>query len=125
MKRYVLEAWLLLLAIDIAKHLVTFEGFRGFVAKRKTRKTSPTHSPSVTGLCRAVDAACALYFKPAMCLQRSAATVWLLRRHGWGARLVIGATIAPFRSHAWVEVEDHVVNDKASTVEAYRVLARC
>lgn len=125
MKRYAVEAWLLLLAMDIAMHFVGFEGFRDFVAQRKMRATPSTPSPAVADLCRAVDTACALYFKPALCLQRSAATTWLLRRHGRGARMVIGATIAPFRSHAWVEADGRVVNDKASTVEAYHVLARC
>jgi len=125
MKRYILEAWLLLLAMDIAMQLVTFESLRGFVAQRKTRTTRLIHSASVADLCHSVDAACALYFKPVLCLQRSAATTWFLRRNGWGAQMVVGATIAPFRSHAWVEIEDRVVNDKASTIEAYRVLARC
>lgn len=125
MKRCVVEAWLLLLVMDIAMQFVSFESFCGFVAQRQTRTAPLAPSPSVADLCRTVDAACALYFKPALCLQRSAATTWLLRRHGWGARMAIGARIEPFRSHAWVEVEDRAVNDKASTIEAYRVLARC
>jgi transglutaminase superfamily protein len=39
-----------------------------------------------------------------LCLQRSAATTLLLRRHGWDAEMVIGAKLLPFQSHAWVEV---------------------
>ena len=31
----------------------------------------------------------------------------------------------PFKAHAWVEVEDRVVNDKPYTPEMYAVLDRC
>jgi Transglutaminase-like superfamily len=73
----------------------------------------------------AVDRACVLYFKPVQCLQRSAATVCLLRQLGVEARLVVGARHLPFQAHAWVEVEGWVVNDKQSVVETYAVLDRC
>ena len=73
----------------------------------------------------AVDRACVLYFKPVQCLQRSAATVCLLRQLGAPARLVVGARHLPFQAHAWVEVEGKVVNDKLSVIETYAVLDRC
>jgi hypothetical protein len=38
--------------------------------------------------------------------------------------MVIGAQQMPFRSHAWVEVEGRVVNDKPYTPEMYPVLER-
>ena len=73
----------------------------------------------------AVDRACVLYFKPVQCLQRSAATVCLLRQLGAPAHLVIGARHLPFQAHAWVEVEGHVISDKLSVTETYAVLDRC
>jgi hypothetical protein len=60
-----------------------------------------------------------------MCLQRSAATTLLLRRHGFKAEMVIGAQILPFRSHAWVEIGGVVVNDKPYMPDIYRFLERC
>jgi hypothetical protein len=75
--------------------------------------------------CDAIDRACVLYFKPVQCLQRSAATVCLLRQLGEPAELVIGAQPLPFRAHAWVEVQGVVVNDKVSATETYAVLDRC
>ena len=60
-----------------------------------------------------------------MCLQRSAATTLLLRRHGLHAELVIGAQILPFKSHAWTEIGGVVVNDKPYMMDIYRVLERC
>lgn len=73
----------------------------------------------------AVDLACIWYWKQVLCLQRSAATVCLLRDHGVPAQLVIGAQHMPFQAHAWVEVEGRVVNDKSYTNEIYAVLDRC
>jgi hypothetical protein len=76
-------------------------------------------------ICRAVDIACTWYWKEVLCLQRSAATVCLLRRSGIAAQMVIGIQQMPLQAHAWVEAEGRVVNDKAYVSEIYAVLARC
>jgi hypothetical protein len=73
----------------------------------------------------AVDLACVFYPKRVLCLQRSAATALLLRRHGIHAELVIGAQMMPFKSHAWVEVDGVVANDKPYLHDIYQVLERC
>lgn len=75
--------------------------------------------------CAAVDNACLWYWKQVLCLQRSAATVILLRKQGIPAEMVIGAQRMPFRAHAWVEVEGKVVNDHLYMNEMYSVLDRC
>ncbi len=90
------------------------------ITHRASRKT-----PHVETICHAIDLACTLYVKPVLCLQRSAATTILLRRYGWSAELVIGAQVLPFKSHAWVEVDGRVVNDKPHISEIYSVLERC
>lgn len=76
-------------------------------------------------LCEAVDLACVFYPKHVLCLQRSAATAMLLRRHGWSAEMVIGAQVLPFQAHAWVEVGKTVVNDKPYITEIFQPLERC
>ncbi len=76
-------------------------------------------------VCRAVDLACIWYFKEVECLQRSIVTARLLRKHGIHARLVIGVRPAPFKAHAWVEVEGQVVNDKPYVNQLYAILDRC
>ena len=75
-------------------------------------------------ICRAVDFASVFYFKEVLCLQRSAAATLLLRKYGIRAELVIGVQHWPFRAHAWVEVDGHVVNDKPYIPEMYAVLDR-
>jgi hypothetical protein len=76
----------------------------------------------VQDLCSAIDAVCVLYWKEVRCLQRSAATVCLLKSYGVPAELVIGAQHLPFKAHAWVEVAGRVVNDRPFMREIYSVV---
>ena len=76
-------------------------------------------------VCDAVDMACIWYWKEVLCLQRSAATTCLLKECGISARMMIGAQKLPFKAHAWVEVDDRVVNDKPYMREMYAVLDKC
>jgi hypothetical protein len=79
--------------------------------------------PNMTeNICSAIDMACIWYWKEVRCLQRSAATVALLRAHGIHCRLTIGVQQMPFKAHAWVEVDDRVVNDKPYMREIYAIL---
>ena len=76
-------------------------------------------------ICRAVELACVFYLREVQCLQRSAATVRLLRKYGAAAELVIGIQQWPFRAHAWVELAGQVVNDKAHVTQGFVVIERC
>lgn len=80
---------------------------------------------AIAKVCEAVDFASIWYWKKVLCLQRSAATVSLLRHEGVSAQLVIGARQIPFRAHAWVEVDGRVVNDKPYVREMYAALDKC
>jgi hypothetical protein len=122
--RSVLTSWLLLLHFD---WLMRFGGFpRVHEAVRQGKVVSrPKTHRSDGDLAHAVDLACVFYFKPVLCFQRSAATALLLRRHGWPASMVIGAQLLPFQSHAWVEIEGRVVNDKPYVGQMFQILERC
>lgn len=80
---------------------------------------------SCEAVCRAMDLACACYWKKALCLHRAAATTCLLRRCGTEARMVIAAQRMPFKAHAWVEVQGKVVNEQPSVTTEYMVLDKC
>lgn len=97
-----------------------YETVRAYPLKRTERQ-----SHSAQEICKAVDMACIWYWKEVLCLQRSAATVCLLRSFGIRAQLAIGAQPLPFKAHAWVEVDGRVVNDKSYVSEIYSVLDRC
>ena len=125
MKRLIAESYLLLLQIEFVM------SFRSILSLYEKVKSARLYSQpegrivAVEELCRAMDFACVLYPKQVLCLQRSAATTFLLRRRGIAAEMVIGAQLLPFKSHAWVESEDAVVNDKPYVREIYRILDRC
>jgi hypothetical protein len=121
----VLKSWLLVFHFEVAMRAKNFDQLASVVREEQVRQPVIRQLTSVEELCRSVDLACVFYFKQVFCLQRSAATTVLLRRFGWPAEMVIGAQILPFRSHAWVEVEGVVVNDKPYMHDLYHVLERC
>jgi hypothetical protein len=120
----ILEAYLGLIRFDLYLGRKDFQSLYNKVRDYRTRKR--TGSPSSVGaICSAVDMACIWYWKEVLCLQRSAATVCLLRKYGVSATLVIGAQQMPFKAHAWVEAGGRVMNDKQYVPEIYGVLNRC
>ena len=124
MSLLVLQAYLSLLHFHL--YLVREDFSALYERVRKSGVNSVARIPDdVERICAAVDIACIWYPKEVLCLQRSAATVCLLKRYGIPAQMVIGAQQMPFRAHAWVEVAGRVVNDKPYTPEMYAVLDRC
>jgi hypothetical protein len=125
MKRLMVESWLLLIFLEI---IICFRGLSVLIELiRKWRVRSMLASERVSSerIARAVDLASVFYFKRVLCLQRSAATTLALRWHGWNAEMVIGAKMMPFKSHAWVEIDGAVVNDRPYMAHVYRSLERC
>ena len=118
----VLEAIAGLIVFD----LLSMRGFPfvyAFTRARPIARRRP--SPEVTArVCRAVEEACIWYVKRAYCLQRSSVVTWMLRRRGVAAELVIGYRPLPVDSHAWVEVDGEVVNDRPQYQKFFRVLDR-
>lgn len=94
-----------------------------FVRRCRRSRRSP-HADVVANVVWAVDEACVWYGKRVYCLQRSAICTWLLRRQGIAAELVIGYRPVPVDSHAWVEVDGTVVNDRPQYQKFFRVLDR-
>jgi hypothetical protein len=125
MKKLVIKSWFLLIYFEAVIRLREFKYLHSTVRNTEVQiRSRETMLPSAE-LCRAMDVACVFYFKRVLCLQRSAATTCLLRQHGWTAEMVIGAQLVPFKSHAWVEIDGAVVNDKPYVVDIYQVLERC
>lgn len=119
-----LKAYLLLIYFDLYLAQSNFEALYERVRRFPVSKATFSEN-AIERICSAMDMASIWYWKEALCLQRSAATACLLRRHGVPAELVIGAQQLPFKAHAWVEVDGHVVNDKPYMHEMYAVLDRC
>jgi hypothetical protein len=124
MKRLVIESWFLLFRFGCMMRLSSFNELCQTVRKEEVDTGNSAQLASAEELCRAMNYACVLYFKRVLCLQRSAATTLLLRRHGFDAELVIGAKLLPFRSHAWVELKGRIANDRPYVKTIYQVLQR-
>jgi Transglutaminase-like superfamily len=116
------QAWLGLAAFDLAM-LAGFAGVHQRVRSCRVRRRV-ANTPTVDEIVWAVDEACVWYVKRAPCLQRSAVGTRLLRRYGLQADLVIGYRPLPFESHAWVEVNGLVVNDRPQYQKYFAVLER-
>jgi hypothetical protein len=117
------KAYLKLIVFDLYLSRGNFAAIYYKVSHYPIRKvvSSPCMADRV---CASVDMASIWYWKEVLCLQRSAATACLLKRHGIPAQMVIGAQRIPFKAHAWVEVEGRVVNDKPYMSEMYAIVDR-
>jgi hypothetical protein len=120
----VLRAYLRLIQFDLYLARGNFSALYRKVRHSHIRK-SVSPRVAVETICAAMDMACIWYWKEVLCLQRSAATACLLKRHGVPAQMIIGAQHVPFRAHAWVEADGHVINDKPYMREMYAVLDQC
>lgn len=118
-----ISAWLRIAIIDMIMALRGFPGTHRFIGRvplRRRRDPRPA-----ADLVRIVDRAAIHYPRELLCLRRSAAITWMLRRHGHPAELVVGASIIPFGAHAWVELDGRIINDDENEVRArYTVLER-
>lgn len=115
------HAWLALAVFDVVR-LAGFRTLHAGLRCRRPRARRSAHSEA--DVLWSVDEACVWYWKRAACLQRSVVAAWLLRTHGIDAQMVIGFRPLPFESHAWVEIDGRVVNDRPQYQRAFRVLDR-
>jgi hypothetical protein len=116
------QAWLGLLVFDLAL-LAGFARVHEWLKRHRPRSRRAFRS-TPDDIVWAVDEACVWYVKRVACLQRSVIATWLLRRYGVQAELVIGYRPLPFESHAWVEVDGQVVNDRPQYQKFFTVLDR-
>jgi hypothetical protein len=119
--RLLIKSYLLLVLTHIR---LSFSGLESVTSAIRHESTSSSKRQTPVELCHAMDLACVFYPRRVLCLQRSGATTLLLRRHGHLAEMVIGAQILPFKSHAWVEIDRTVVNDKPYMLDIYRPIER-
>jgi hypothetical protein len=113
-------AWCLLVAYELPR-LCGFGVLYAVIRRVPTRRLL-WFAPDEARAVRAVAVATALYVKRVHCLQRSAALTVLLRMLGVQARLVIGFRPTPLDSHAWVEIDGRIVNDRPQYQRRFLVL---
>jgi hypothetical protein len=124
MRNLMLQSFVALLRYDLFLRRHSFAELHEHIRRLQLADRAPEPADAAV-ICDAVAHACIWYPKHALCLQRSAVATTLLRRYGIPAQLVIGAQRLPLKSHAWVEVDGQVVNDKPQVQLDYLVLERC
>ena len=117
------QAWLGLVAFDLAL-VAGFARVHHWIRHCPRHRRRRASASTAADIVWAVDEACVWYVKRAACLQRSVIATWLLRRRGLRAELVIGYRPLPFESHAWVEVDGRIVNDRPQYQQVFSVLDR-
>jgi Transglutaminase-like superfamily len=121
----VLKSYFLLVRVDITLRKHGFKRLYDAIRERPTGEVPERKRIPSGRLCYAIDVACVFYPKTVLCLQRSAAAVFLLRSFGWPLEFVTGCAIGTFENHAWAELAGQIVTDKPYMYEMYQVLDRC
>ncbi len=116
-----------LVALFVCDMIVSFRPFKVFHSTIKQWTVANTFGgqDTIDRVCAAVNYACVWYPKHALCLQRSFALTYLLRKHGVAAHLILGAQKLPFKAHAWVEVNGQALNERSDVQAIYSVWERC
>jgi hypothetical protein len=113
-----------LLLYDLFRFGHSFRRMRRFVMNWKLAKRHAS-TDVVDQVCKAVNYAGVWYPKRVLCLQRSAVTTCLLRSQGVPAEMITGAQTAPFKAHAWTEVNGRAINERKDVQAIYGVWERC
>ena len=118
-----LKAVLALLAFDVLRFGNNFHRIYSFVKAWPLAQKSAPHD-AIERVCTAVNYACVLYPKRALCLQRSFVTTCLARSCGVAAKMIMGAQKVPFKAHAWTEVDGCPINERRNVHKLYLVWER-
>ena len=121
-----------LLLSRLVKELFRYDLVMALLGFRGVRRPMPTREfrgwgckPELeSAICEALGCIIPFYWKPVKCLQRSVVTARALRAYGIEADVVIGYRLAPFLSHAWVEVGGRMVNDSTAFQNRLQILER-
>jgi hypothetical protein len=99
-------ARLALLVLGFRRTAAVFHRLSGGVRRRPSIEPPRVHSTTY-----AISLAASLIPSRMLCLERSLALYYSLRRDGIPAKLRLGVRALPFGAHAWVELLGSPVND--------------
>ncbi|HET9281257.1 MAG TPA: lasso peptide biosynthesis B2 protein [Candidatus Angelobacter sp.] len=118
------KAFCALLAFDLLGYSRNFAAMHRLVKEWST-KQGPADPNVIARVSLAINYACVWYPKRVLCLQRSAVTTCLLRSCGVPAQMVMGAQKAPFKAHAWTEVNGEAINENGKSPKRFLIWERC
>jgi hypothetical protein len=104
------QAWVLLLAVDLALRTLPFAWTQAWAARESAKKAiraPEENAVAVQRLRRLTDLAARHHLYPMRCLRRSLTLQWLLNRRGMPAVLRLGVQreAGALKAHAWLELD--------------------
>lgn len=129
-RRLFVEAWLLLLLIDLALRVVPFGQVRTYVARQlDTRRAGKAGDEvlAIEHLRQLVDVASRHHLYVMRCLRRALTLQWLLGREGIATTLEIGVRkeAQDLRAHAWLEHNGRLVGERGENTDGFARLTSC
>jgi hypothetical protein len=122
-RRAVLTMLWLVSVMHVAVRVWDYRRVRAFVERRRPEQVdAPQQFPNAWRL--ATSRVQAYSWLPGNCLSRSLALYACLRQRGWHPILRLGVSLdgRVFSAHAWVQLDEVVVNDRPDVAERYRPL---
>lgn len=123
--RLYLEAYLLLMLVDLSLHRLGFHVLFAELSKEPSRSHTTCQAPELIEMLSSISLGAFRWYRPsAACAHRAFGLYIFLRRHGIRAELCLGVDPCPFESHAWVEHEGKVLGDSPTFCSGFLVIAR-
>ena len=116
------QAWSLLLVIDIALRILPFRKVQGWIKPPHQTEISATQAERIIQRSsHFVDLATRHHLYPMTCLRRSLALQWLLSRGGLHTTLQFGVRRenGNLQAHAWLEYQGQVIDKAIIPTEQY------
>ena len=127
----IMRAWLRLLMIDCRLKFTGFESVQNWIVK--AARLEANHKNGIASsvpwvideVSRVVQIASKFYYRIRRdCLPAGMLAFYLMRRRGLPVELCIGVRKFPFKAHAWVELEGHIVFTTPADVAKYKVIMK-
>ncbi len=112
-RKFLLRAWIGLLACDVALRILPFGTVQRYCSRAAKSGAKPSFDPR--RMAELVAAAGRNHLYPMTCLRRSLVLQRLLARHGIGSTLRLGVRKADreLQAHAWLEKDGQVLETGA------------
>jgi hypothetical protein len=128
---FLLQAWWMLLLVDLGLRLIAFIKLQKMLAKSQRRRqgrafTQDMAIAEIQRERRLVRIASRRHFYPMTCLRRSLTLQWLLARRGIATELRIGvkkSAAQKLEAHAWLEYNRLPIGEPEKITEQYAILA--
>lgn len=124
LKSYYIAFSTLLNIKKLLKKHSTLEVIELFTSKKYIKNDYLISNIGFERIIKIIDNVCVIYTKKADCLQRTLILYKFIRKdtnfYNGDCKIIVGVNKYPFRSHAWLEIDNKVANDYEEFVSKYK-----